>query len=439
MRLARRSVMPRLPGNLQELASLFDNGHLQRFNCCDITIFRSCIRDLDGKTSLIFACPVLSQSFCGTGIEELHVDATFKVVPVNMGYQLLSVHAMIQNYSIPIIFALMESKSRNSYDSVFRYVKDNLLANISPKIIISDYESTLRDVLQSYFPEARTSGCWFHHNQAVFKNMKSKGYYRLVNTNQFALQSLNLLFGLPLLPYQDIERAFQLIKMYAINHGVAMHNLFDYYERYWLRRVGTQIISVHGLPRRTNNNIESFHNKLRLKFSVTHPNLWIFLSNLSNLFNNYHVIMRQLENNLQPTRSLKAKYLLQSKRLKNATSQYDAGIISMWQFMQLTSYTTSRYISRHINWINEVDPNSEPEVEAAAVVQPIQEPQLPIAPQVSTCIVCLNARAANIQQHIVIPCGHAWVCNNCITSLPAPTRCPLCRMEEVTFQRIFLN
>lgn len=65
--------------------------------------------------------------------------------------------------------------------------------------------------------------------------------------------------------------------------------------------------------------------------------------------------MRQLENNLQPTRSLKAKYLLQSKRLKNATSQYDAGIISMWQFMQLTSYTTSRYISRHINWINEVD------------------------------------------------------------------------------------
>lgn len=166
----------------------------------------------------------------------------------------------------------------------------------------------------------------------------------------------------------------------------------------------------------------------------------IFLiGNLSNLFNNYHVIMRQLENNLQPTRSLKAKYLLQSKRLKNATSQYDAGIISMWQFMQLTSYTTSRYISRHINWINEVDPNSEPEVEAAAVVQPIQEPQLPIAPQVSTCMVCLNARAANIQQHIVIPCGHAWVCNNCITSLPAPTRCPLCRMEEVTFQRIFLN
>lgn len=98
MRLARRSAMPRLPGKLQELASLFDNGHLQRYNCCDITIFRSCIRDLDGKTSLIFACPVLSQSFCGTGIEELHVDATFKVVPVNMGYQLLSVHAMIQNY-----------------------------------------------------------------------------------------------------------------------------------------------------------------------------------------------------------------------------------------------------------------------------------------------------------------------------------------------------
>lgn len=36
-------------------------------------------------------------------------------------------------------------------------------------------------------------------------------------------------------------------------------------------------MSVHGLPRRTNNNIESFHNALRLKFSVAHPSLWVFL------------------------------------------------------------------------------------------------------------------------------------------------------------------
>lgn len=67
--------------------------------------------------------------------------------------------------------------------------------------------------------------------QAVFKNMKSRGYYRLIKTNENALKSLKLLFGLPLLPAQDIERGFRLIKMFAINHGVAMDDLFSYYER----------------------------------------------------------------------------------------------------------------------------------------------------------------------------------------------------------------
>lgn len=56
------------------------------------------------------------------------------------------------------------------------------------------------------------------------------------------------------------------------------NNIIDFFLlRYWLRSIGPQVVSVHGLPRRTNNNIESFHNALRLKFSVAHPSLWVFL------------------------------------------------------------------------------------------------------------------------------------------------------------------
>jgi len=46
---------------------------------------------------------------------------------------------------------------------------------------------------------------------------------------------------------------------------------------YWLRQVGVHALSVNGLPRRTNNCVESFHNSLRIKFNVVHPNLWKFL------------------------------------------------------------------------------------------------------------------------------------------------------------------
>lgn len=46
---------------------------------------------------------------------------------------------------------------------------------------------------------------------------------------------------------------------------------------YWIRRVGVDVLSVNGVSRRTNNNLESFHNFLRHKFSIAHPNLWVFL------------------------------------------------------------------------------------------------------------------------------------------------------------------
>lgn len=67
--------------------------------------------------------------------------------------------------SIPIVYVLMESKSRNSYDCVIRFIRNNLLSNLSPETIMTDYETALRDALISAFPEFRTVGCFFHHNQ----------------------------------------------------------------------------------------------------------------------------------------------------------------------------------------------------------------------------------------------------------------------------------
>lgn len=71
----------------------------------------------------------------------------------------------------------MESKTRHSYDSVIRFVKNNFVPNFTLEIIITDYETALRDVLISAFPEARSSGCWFHHNQVRIIYIKIKYYY----------------------------------------------------------------------------------------------------------------------------------------------------------------------------------------------------------------------------------------------------------------------
>lgn len=107
MRLARRSSLPSLPRSLADLASIFDEGHLHRYSCCGEIMFKGCVHDVDGRTSMIFSCTILLQLVLTNNIDEVHVDATFKVVPSNMGSQLLTIHCMIDNY-VSIILILLK-------------------------------------------------------------------------------------------------------------------------------------------------------------------------------------------------------------------------------------------------------------------------------------------------------------------------------------------
>jgi len=61
--------------------------------------------------------------------------------------------------------------------------------------------------------------------------MKKRGFLRLVNTNEFASKALRMLFALPLLPPGDIQRAFDIVRMFAVNHEIPIASLFDNYEK----------------------------------------------------------------------------------------------------------------------------------------------------------------------------------------------------------------
>jgi len=84
MRLARRNSLPPMPPSLADLAHLFEFGSLGQYTCCGETLFKGCVRDVDGRVSMIVGCTALIQ-LVGHDIKEMHVDATFKVVPSNIG------------------------------------------------------------------------------------------------------------------------------------------------------------------------------------------------------------------------------------------------------------------------------------------------------------------------------------------------------------------
>lgn len=175
--------------------------------------------------------------------------------------------------------------------------------------------------------------------------------------------------------------------------------------------------------------------------------LSICLGQLSGLSKNYHSVITQLNNGLQPSRNLKSKFLINSKLIKTATEHYAAGLISIWQFLNKCSYACSSYEQRQRQWalgvdeVNDVDDNLIGEGQEVLPLQPIiEDPQVDVGNNnQSTCMTCLSQIEENTVQFIVLPCGHAWVCAVCIAVLndQFPRRCPMCRSGVDTFQQIF--
>lgn len=90
------------------------------------------------------------------------------------------------------------------------------------------------------------------------------------------LHALREIMALPLLPANEIERAFnELVTSLSAPTRRIMGPLLRYYRRQWLRKVTPQIFSVHNYRRRTNNNIESYHRTLKDRFGL-HSNIWTF-------------------------------------------------------------------------------------------------------------------------------------------------------------------
>ncbi|XP_008184273.1 uncharacterized protein LOC103309763 [Acyrthosiphon pisum] len=195
--------------------------------------------------------------------------------------------------------------------------------NFRPTVIVTDFETALREMLIRHFPTATAHGCWFHINQ-----------------------SLKMLMVLPLLPARRIEEGFIEIKQYAVIHGVNLRRLFNYYERFWLRKIGPQLISVYKKKIGTNNNIESFHNKLRQTFQTSHPNIWAFLSNICKLSDSYLIKINQIDNGLDVTRNTRSKYLANDLRIKTVSRQLRQGLITIKMFLLKCSYSVASYEER---------------------------------------------------------------------------------------------
>ena len=92
------------------------------------------------------------------------MDDTFAVCP-SLFYQLYTIHGKIKHTTVPLVYCLMRSETKEKYEELFAALK-NLNAMVDPHEVTIDFEITAIEVLKSSFLNANTKGCFFHFAQA---------------------------------------------------------------------------------------------------------------------------------------------------------------------------------------------------------------------------------------------------------------------------------
>jgi hypothetical protein len=126
-----------------------------------LTLMKSTKKPTEGK---IFYCTILviMTHWC--------VDGTFKVAP-QFFTQVYTVHALVNNRALPMIYVLLNNKQQATYKRVFEKLME-IEPTLRPESIVSDFEISAINAINEVFPNAQITGCMFHLAQNLWKKIQ---------------------------------------------------------------------------------------------------------------------------------------------------------------------------------------------------------------------------------------------------------------------------
>lgn len=213
------------------------------------------------------------------------MDGTFRTVPM-LFQQLYTIHAPVggENNSriLPMVYVLMTNRSEENYRRLFEELID--LGNqagqdLSPPIIITDFEQAVINATQYEFPDSIHKGCFFHLCQNLWRKIQSEGLANEYGSNEEFSIKLRQITALAFLPPSEIPAAFDQVKALSPENT---EGVIEYFENNYVhgrvrqtlrnrsvRRASPlfppEIWSVHDLVElgcpRTQNVVEGWHNR----------------------------------------------------------------------------------------------------------------------------------------------------------------------------------
>ncbi|XP_041474641.1 uncharacterized protein LOC121423350 [Lytechinus variegatus] len=335
----RRKALPPLPMHIDDLVirdQWSETTTDERFLLFDNTHPR-----VGGGTFRIicFCAGADLRLLCDT--DELFMDGTFSVAPRHF-MQIYTIHGFVNGKQLPLVYALLTGKTTQIYTKLFQTLKQKaaeLQLVLNPLRVMSDFEVGLLRAIMAEFPQAEHKGCYFHFCQALHRKIKAIGLQALYNDpqDQDTRIFVRKMMATAFLPPGEVVGAVQELRRQA--PAVPRIDEFnDYFQDTWIAgHFPVSMWNVHGVDRRTNNDIEGWHNAFNRLIAKHHPNIWELIMALKKQQSMVSAMRLQIQagENLAVRQR---KYVRLNQRLQILTQRYINAEIPQQQFLLCVSY-----------------------------------------------------------------------------------------------------
>ncbi|KII61887.1 hypothetical protein RF11_14163 [Thelohanellus kitauei] len=276
------------------------------------------------------------------------MDGTFKIAP-EIFLQVFTIHALVNNRVIPLIYVLMGKKTQADYERVFERVVE-LRPSLSPMSIMVDFEKGCMNALLNAFPNSTVHGCLFHLGQSLWRRIQREGLTNSYRDDENVKLYSKMLIALSFIPPEDVGTAFDEL---SESRPANLHNLYNYWEDTYIGRMRRNRrddplfpISMwnmrgrvaDGLPR-TNNSVEGWHNAFQSSVGCHHPTIYKLIENFRFEQDLAEQTISRISSGINTQPASKSKYIQLSRRL--------AAILPTYEGRDLIEYL--RAVSHNIN------------------------------------------------------------------------------------------
>ncbi|CAF3898772.1 unnamed protein product [Rotaria magnacalcarata] len=254
-----------------------------------------------------------------------------------------------EKYSVPVAFCLCEHKNYETYQLIIQVLKaavGTLKLDFQPMYWMSDYEAALTKAIKKELPRTKLLGCASHYNQAIYRNIQTKGLQDAYQNVEVVRQILRQIMALAFIPSDQIKKLYNDVIKPQLNNvpkrpvslSYNLNSFLKYYESYWLTNIYK--FCVFDQPTRTNNELEGYNNKMNVQLAA-HPHLYRLIT----WFEKEELLVQQLEMKIISNVSV------HKRKRALTTILIDESLQSLWASYKAGTLTPKRLLLESSKWV----------------------------------------------------------------------------------------